>query len=693
MRFNWKRLGWGVLIIIMAWAVIITAPVTSKTPEIKIGRATWDTGWFQTEVYRELLNRLGYSVATPQTYENADFYQALAKGEVDFWVNGWFPLHSQYLEASEVRQNVEKVGYQVAQGATQGYLVDQKTAQKYQITHLSDLKDPKIAKLFDRDNNGKADLMGCNRGWDCAAIIDHHLQAYGLTDTVEQVQGDYSPMMMNTWERYQQGDPILFYTWTPNWTIGELVPGEDVQWLEVPFATLPQDKPVSEEDIAIDNVSGCLSNPCQLGFPVNDIRVVANRRFLEDYPGIRRLLELVEIPLEDIAAQNSQMIAGQDQQADLRQAAKDWLNQNSSQVEAWLKQVKAVTSLPTSLPEESPSQDERFAGETLTVVTKILPPFVMYENQSYAGFSIDLWSAIAQEIGINYEIIGVNSIAKALDDVSRKSADIAIGGLSITSKREESLDFSHAIFESGLQILIQDQDRPFYITLWHNLIAIFTSKQLYYGVGVFTLTLFLAGTIMWLIERRSNQEFPPHYRRGILEGIWWAAVTVTTVGYGDKTPKKPLGRLVGLIWMCSGYFIFAYFTATVTTSFTLQGLENQIRGVDDLSGKPVATIEKSFGAEYLAGKNIKLKGYQNQDKMYDDLRNNVVEAVIYDAPVLKHYVHQEENQDLKLVGLTFQEFDYGIAMPINSSHRNAINVALLKLKETGRYEEIYQKWF
>lgn len=51
----------------------------------------------------------------------------------------------------------------------QGYLIDKKTADKYHITNIEQLKDPKIAKLFDANNDGKADLTGCNPGWGCEA--------------------------------------------------------------------------------------------------------------------------------------------------------------------------------------------------------------------------------------------------------------------------------------------------------------------------------------------------------------------------------------------------------------------------------------------------------------------------------------------------------------------------------------------
>ena len=147
-------------------------------PAVRMARATWDTGWFQAEVYRLLIELLGYPVEGPVTMENAEFYAAAAAGEVDLWANGWFPLHDSLLEEFGGEEgSLERVGTQVDDGALQGYFIDAATAEAHGIANLGDLADPAVAALFDRDGDGRADLVGCNAGWSCAATIDHHLVA------------------------------------------------------------------------------------------------------------------------------------------------------------------------------------------------------------------------------------------------------------------------------------------------------------------------------------------------------------------------------------------------------------------------------------------------------------------------------------------------------------------------------------
>jgi glycine betaine/proline transport system substrate-binding protein len=80
---------------------------------------------------------------------------------------------------------------------------------------MEQLQDPEIAALFDTDGDGKANLTGCNPGWGCELVIEHQLDEYGLRDTVQHDQGQYFALIADTITRYEQGEPILFYTWTP----------------------------------------------------------------------------------------------------------------------------------------------------------------------------------------------------------------------------------------------------------------------------------------------------------------------------------------------------------------------------------------------------------------------------------------------------------------------------------------------
>lgn len=673
---------------------------------IRIARATWDTGWFQTEVYRRLIQELGYVVQPARTMENREFYQAAAHGEMDLWANGWFPLHDRYLNDPDVGPYVEKLGYEVRGGALQGYLADRETVERLNIQSLADLRKPEVAAVFDGDGNGKADLIGCNAGWGCEAVIDHHLDVYGLTDTVEHVQGDYGPLMGETVERYRRGEPVLFYTWTPNWTVGELAPGEDVVWLQVPYPHLPDGDRAQRQRARVADVPGCPDDPCLLGYPPSDIRVVANRRFLKTHPEVGRLLRQVEIPLDDILAQNARMVEGEDGEADIRRHAREWIVRNRDRVDRWMTAARTGQSpkaappsarppgaAPGSAGAPGPPAAPEMGVRTLRVATKPLAPFVVYENRSYSGFSIELWEQIAQEVGVLHELYGVNTSAKLLDEVERGAADVSIAGIGITSRRERNLDFSHPYFETGLQIMIRDDSQSLGQEILNRILAVLVSRELLMGVGIFLVVLLAAAHIIWLLERRGNPEFPTRYGHGIWNGLWWAVVTVTTVGYGDKTPKGRRGRLFGIFWILAGYFVFAYFTATVTTTVTVQALHGTIDGPEDLFGKKLATVARSPAADYLSQMGLSVNKHPTENGAFTALEEGRVDAVVYDAPVLQHYAAHGGKGKVRVVGLVFWEQNYGIALPPGSGLREPINRALLRLIETGQYRELHQKWF
>ena len=467
-----------------------------------------------------------------------------------------------------------------------------------------------------------------------------------------------------------------------------------------------------------DKIKECKEVSCDNNLLNNELKAVANKEFLINNPQIKKLLEIIKIPLEDINTYNSLLEENSNQQL-LQQYAQDWIINNQGRVKLWLaiardeaivaQAEKQITMSADSAVREEKSQPNNQNPEqavpiseisppafpSMRVATKRFEPFVNYEyeNNQFTGFSIDLWKAIATELNIDYELYGVDTVDKLLEQVKTQKAALAIAGISITAARERELDFSHPYYQSGLQILVPERKASLSQTMWERIVSALTQPQLYWGIGIFILVLLVAAHIIWLSEHQHNPEFPKSYAQGIWESLWWAAVTVTTVGYGDKTPKKLPGRIFGLFWMFASYFIFAYFTATITTSFTIDELNTNIQGIQDLRGKKVATVIGTTAEKYLNSEHLDQIGYKTKEEVYLALNDREIDAMVYDAPALHYYASQEGEGKVKIVGKLFDPQDYGIALPLNSPYRQDINVALLKLKEDGTYQQINNKWF
>ena len=295
---------------------------------LRTAHSTWIEEHFQTEIVKIGLEKLGYEVETPKEIEYPPIYISVANGDLDYSVVYYNPGHEAFFNNAGGEAKLEGVGMLTPDGI-QGYQIDKKTADKYNITNLEQFQDPEIAKLFDSDGDGKANLVGCNAGWACELNIDHHLEAYGLKDTVEHDRGKYTPLLANSITRYKQGESVMFYAYNPHWIGAVLKPEQDVVWLEVPFTSLPEGlENVTEEDTSVNGKNH--------GFPKTEQRIVANKKFLAANPIAKRWFELVQIPAEDINAESLRIQEGENKPEDIRRHAQEWVEQNQELFDSWL---------------------------------------------------------------------------------------------------------------------------------------------------------------------------------------------------------------------------------------------------------------------------------------------------------------------------------------------------------------------
>lgn len=286
---------------------------------------------FQHMVLFRGLEELGYDIETPlEIGEYGTLHVALQNGDADFTAVHWEILHQAFFEGAGGEEDLTRLGNFI-ENVLQGYLIDKATADEYGITNLEQLADPEIAELFDTSGDGTADLTGCNPGWGCELVIEHHIPEYGLEDTVTHNQGSYFALIADTISRFENDEPIFYYTWTPLWVSGVLVPGEDVEWLEVPYTSLPEGDATAEETSA---------NGTNLGFAVDNIMVLANAEWAEENPAAAAFLEAASIPINDVSAQNKEMRDGEDSMEDIMADVDTWIAENRDTFDSWLETAR-----------------------------------------------------------------------------------------------------------------------------------------------------------------------------------------------------------------------------------------------------------------------------------------------------------------------------------------------------------------
>ena len=196
-----------------------------------------------------------------------------------------------------------------------------------------------------------------------------------------------------------------------------------------------------------------------------------------------------------------------------------------------------------------------------------------------------------------------------------------------------------------------------------------------------------------MIERKKNpQSFNPDPIKGIASGIWWAAVTMTTVGYGDMTPKTLGGRLIALFWMFASLLLVSGVIATVASTLTLSKIEPLVSGPEDLARARIASIESSSSDQYLKKRHLTGRYFNSVMASLNALKARKVDAVVYDEPLLKYLVKKHFEDSLEVDDSLFDRQNYGIAFPEGSSLREPVNRVMLKILQGDKWKIILAKY-
>lgn len=331
-----------VLILTMSGAGLSLAnPGEGKT--ITMGKASWTSTEPKAAVFVLLLEELGYRVNEPILFaSNPIGYLSILQGDIDFWPSGWFPSHYSHLPRNFER-NASIVGTVCEGCGMEGFLVDIPSIEKYNIKTIEDFKRPEVKAAFDATGDGKADLFGCPAGWGCHEILEYYMDAYDLRPHMNHIQADYTATFADAYARIRAGEPTLYYTWAPNDTILLLVPGEDVKWIGVPHVDRgPAHESFEDEDLIAHGLEDAVSDPITLGFVPNDIRVVANNRFLDANPAAKALFEQVELSLTWISEATLRISEGESSYQEILAIGREWIEENRDLVDTWLDEARAA---------------------------------------------------------------------------------------------------------------------------------------------------------------------------------------------------------------------------------------------------------------------------------------------------------------------------------------------------------------
>lgn len=318
------------------------------------------------------------------------------------------------------------------------------------------------------------------------------------------------------------------------------------------------------------------------------------------------------------------------------------------------------------------------------------PPFVSKKGARLVGFEAALWEAVARELGVASRF-SRHTLGELLSRIRGGTLDVAFAGISKTEAREREVDFTHATYSSGLAILVRSAGR---FRILRALGTLLVEKRRTIGEVVLWLGGFVAAVshAVWFVERGKGS-FSADYLTGIGDAVWYTVVTISTVGYGDFAPVTLVGRTIGVVTIVIGYAVFALLIAELNSLLVLERLRSPIQDAGDRRRRRVATVGGTV-AETLLEKYqavpVPAAGFREALAL---LARGDADALVFDAPILQHYVKEHGTGTFRLVGPRFEEHEYGIALPEGSPWREKINRALLRLAESGEYDRLQRAWF
>jgi ABC-type amino acid transport substrate-binding protein len=346
-----------------------------------------------------------------------------------------------------------------------------------------------------------------------------------------------------------------------------------------------------------------------------------------------------------------------------------------------------VTLLPGGLT----AQDDGAQPEKLLVAVIDLPPFAMKTADGrWEGLGIDLWRAVADDLGVAFELREYDTIGQLKEAFLKDEIDVTPVA-SVTPDREIYLDFSNHYYRSGVAIAVRAERAGY---RWLRLVDRIFSLQFLTVIGSMVLLWSIAGTLVWLFEgRRNRQMFGDGPVKGLGQGIWWAAVTMTTVGYGDKAPMTLGGRIVAIIWMVASIILISSFTAAITTSLTVSELSGKVRGLGDLPTVRVGSVVQSEAQRYLAKNGIAAFSFKNERDGLQALVDAKIDAFVFDESVLKYLARTQFPARVHVLPETFDHYFVSMAMPQGSPLREPLNRVLLRAMEEEDWRRLKKRYF
>ncbi len=343
--------------------------------------------------------------------------------------------------------------------------------------------------------------------------------------------------------------------------------------------------------------------------------------------------------------------------------------------------VLATTVAGAAMAEEAP----------LRVAVYDAPPYAHLETDgSISGVSVELWRRTAETLDREYHLIPVGDMKAVIDGVARNDYDAAIGAITITPERLAKVDFSYPAHRSGVAVAVRKDSGPLAAFAAYAAVVAELGPLIAITLGL----LVAMGVAMWIAERPMRSTRHDSAVASLRDGVYWAVVTMTTVGYGDKTPKTNSGRAIAILWMLTSVALVSILSTAIVSRMTVERLSSARRLTEaDLVGRRLAAVANSSGAEFLDDHRLAYAPYANLAAALTALERGQADAVVNSIGALQYAVMERFSRTIEPPRGVLAPAYMAIALPPGSPLKKPLDRALIAITASPEWRRIEASYF
>ena len=306
------------------------------------------------------------------------------------------------------------------------------------------------------------------------------------------------------------------------------------------------------------------------------------------------------------------------------------------------------------------------------------------------GASVELWRRAAQRLGRDYRLVLVPNLEPILAGLERGDYDLAVGAITITPERLARVDFSYPTHRSGVAAAVRKEHGPVAALLAYAAVAAEIGPLIAITLGM----LAAMGVAIWLVERPGRAQAHESAVASLRDGFYWAVVTMTTVGYGDKTPKTTLGRVIAIFWMLASVALVSILSTTLVSKMTADQVAGGRPPVEaDLVGKRLAAVAHSSGAEFLDRRGLRYVSFADLPAALGAVAHGQADAVVNSIGALQFAIAAGFEGVIEPPRGVFAPAFLAIALPPGSHLKRTLDAALVEITASPEWRRVEASYF